>query len=208
MSFLGDMKVLNFDFGLSPQEIIDAYPNIDFLRDMLSQLDHLSLDDIKILEKEFDDFIDYYHDKTRTIPYGKAFVNHDLERIMQRKHELEMASDTLKHDYYTQFVRCSEEQKVECGDYTYALYNVEKHPFCDFDSLTNLLDQKCLSEQPSEEEFLKWLHENCCSDWGRMDEEGETFYDDYLTVQEVRENNFEALLELPYPRKIIMFSIE
>lgn len=81
------------------------------------------------------------------------------------------------------------------------------------------VDEFCLSSnQPTPENFREYLDHNLCTDWNKMDMEGESFggYWQYPEGTYEREHayelcgkeNKEALFALPYPYALIMWTIK
>lgn len=89
---------------------------------------------------------------------------------------------------------------------------------CNWLEFVEYVDELCLDEdQGTQEEFTKWLKANLCTDWHKMDTEGESYggFWRYPEGSDERENawdlsyaaNTKALLDLPYPYRLIKTSI-
>lgn len=73
-------------------------------------------------------------------------------------------------------------------------------------------------DQLSREELLEWLEDNCCSDWSRMDVQGESYggfwrypedSPEYANAGDLsRATNLQALCSLPYPARAIMLAVD
>jgi hypothetical protein len=77
------------------------------------------------------------------------------------------------------------------------------------------------NEECSKEDFIEWLEDNTCTDWHKMDRQGESyggkFYEEYYKEKDpvkqlkkhsiawklTKMDNFEGACELPYPRELI-----
>lgn len=226
-----------FNPGPDPDAIKRSYPKYDLIMVGLDNINDMCLDDLLAFEKEFYDFRSYYVSKMRGhLIGGLPAFQIDIDLINERKKELFMLSDKRAYSYYTDFVHTSElgkmvdsnsrgqgikfeiiPKKIVCGSTTYELYPLEK-PWCPYNDFLEILNDHCLSYQPSEEQFLEWLYENCCGTWGKIDRHGEFYagFWNYPEESEERKNafqlshedNYQALIELPYPRKLIMHTVE
>jgi len=83
----------------------------------------------------------------------------------------------------------------------YNLYDMtsDRMPYETFRDLAKLW-----VEDLTDEEFARWLDEeqSCYSFWGRQDEHGD-LYPRNRDYYQLKQNNFRALIALPYPRRLI-----
>lgn len=180
-------------------------------------------------EKEFFEFRDYYIENTHYRDQ-QVFIE-DINQIKYRKKELCMLSDKRAYSYYSEFVHTYVKKQIGLDAQTleenleYVPIQVETYepyvltePWCEYDKFLEIMQTDCLLKQPSEQEFVDWLDANCCSAWGKMNRHGEYYvgFWAYPEGSDERENafqlshqdNYQALIELPYPRKLIIRSVQ
>jgi hypothetical protein len=90
-------------------------------------------------------------------------------------------------------------------------------PFSYFE-FCKYVEKLCLADQPREDEMIEWLRVECCTTWNKMDRKGNFFvgfwaYPNDSDEQKnafslTLEDNIKGLLELPFPRRMVMKSVK
>lgn len=209
---------LKFWFGgqnLSPEEAMHAYPTYDSIYTKLNDLVNLSLEALLIFETEFEEFRQYYIDKMglrhRVAWPPRPVFGDELDKIVARKRELQMAADPLIYKYYNYAIELSETETMN----GYELYKNEV-PFMNYDSYVKII-QESYESQDDDKTFREWLEEQCCSDWAKQDRHGDCYggfweypdgsYEKENAYMLSREDNINGMLELPFPRSILKWSV-
>jgi hypothetical protein len=133
------------------------------------------------------------------------YVKDVIDKIVFRMKEVEIAACPIAARYYAG----PDESRI-CANRIKFSYGI----------FTTLVQQYCLGEQPTVAAFTTCLKNGdvLCSDWNKMDENGESFggFWKYPEGSEERENaytlqgeaNQKALLALPFPYRLIRWTIE
>ena len=203
---------LKFCFsGESAEEIMSSYPTYSLICQNLSIVPYMSLEQICEFESDFKAFRQYYIDKIGLRNYIWPVFKNNLDDIAKRKRELQMESNPLIAKYYKYAIELSDEEQIN----GYMLYKHEV-PIMDYETYNSIIT-KSYEPQDDDEAFRAWLEEHCCSDWGKQDRHGNCFggFWQYPEGSEEKENasilsrkdNIEGMLELPFPRSILKWSV-
>lgn len=199
----------------SPEEVCESYPTYMELMYQISTLNLYSYEQICRLENKFNDFVCYYVENSGCIVgFGPLPFWKTSKKIFERKKELVMFRDAKARRFYSNEIIMSEEDEVN----GYQLYECTGDAvIMDYETFIELHD-KCKIKKEEEEEkdldFEEWFDTHACSDWSKMDKHGTCPSMEQLEDMEAsgsaftfREDNFEALCALPYPKPIIKYSI-
>jgi len=204
-------------FSKSPDrdEVLNAYPTYHEICEKLSNINTMDLESVRIFSDEFNVFQEYYSramglNRMMTWPQHHVF-SADLDAIAARKQKLLMESDPIAFKFYTETITTSSTEEVN----GYQLYDCIE-PFMTYDCYLHHLEER-LKPQDTDDEFSEWLDENCCSDWAKQDRNGECYagawqaeegtYEKENAWYITKDDNMEGLMELPFPRSLIKWSI-
>ncbi len=203
-----------FSFRPTQQEVEQSYDGFDEMVKQYDNLENLTYEEVSKLQDDFTNYRNYYcrrmglYDFFGPGPYGQ-----DLQRISDRKRELSILNDKKSALYYSDEskVIMTEDEEVN----GYKLFNASTN-IMDYETFQMLMGLKDIAVPDNE--FMEWLEDNCCSDWGKQDRHGECFggFWKYPEGSPERENaytlstedNFKGLCELPYPREIIKKTVQ
>jgi len=209
---------MKFWFGAdnrpSAEEIMRSYPTYSTICHNLSIVPYMNLEQICEFETEFEEFRQYYIDKVGLRNHfwpPRPVFKEDLDKIADRKRELQMVSNPIIAKYYNYPIELSDEEETN----GYLLYK-NQVPFMDYDTYHSILTES-FELQEDDEMFKEWLEEHCCSDWSKQDRHGECYggfwrypdgsYEKENAYMLSREDNIEGMLELPFPRSILKWSV-
>jgi len=196
-------------------DVLNAYPTYNKICENLHNINTMDIESIEIFSEEFNAFRDYYSgamglNRIITWPAQKLF-SVDLDNIAGRKQTLLMESDPIAFKFYTETITTSSVEEVN----GYKLYDCIK-PFMTYDLYLHHLKER-LKPQDTDDEFSKWLDENCCSDWAKQDRNGECYagawqadegtYEKENAWYITNDDNMKGLMALPFPRSLIKWSI-
>ena len=139
-----------------------------------------------------------------------------IKQITSIEKSIELIIRKLKetgHSYF-QNLDISENETVN----GYNLFNISVDQLIDYFDFKEIKEQWIHDKEYSKSDFIDECHTIACTDWSKMDEFGNSFggYWDYpIGTYErdhaynlTKERNFEKLWELPYPKSVIIKTIE
>jgi hypothetical protein len=188
-----------------PKEVIEQFPKITRIRIGLNMLD--SINDINVLSELKQDIFELqsYYMKRLSIYYlSKMPFNDDIELVIDRMNQLCDPKFLIE-------IEMSEQETVN----GYKLYNSKSNfPFDTYQEFVKIWNEPDMTK----EEFLKSYNDEACTEWSKMDENGESYVGFYLAPEDseerknawflTREKNGESLWALPYPKKFILKTID
>lgn len=213
---------MNTEFKLiliapTPEQVEKEWPgNFNQLIARYYNLDNLDYTEVCQLDSDFINFKNYYCRRMGIHFYmdqGPYWEN--IKEVYNKKQELVIQQNQMAALFY------SEESKVimTCEEEVngYHLWTVTDN--ANIMSYEDFLEYRKISDKYiSDEEFLEWLYDNCCSDWAKQDRHGECYggFWQYPEGSEERKNawtlskedNFKGLCQLPYPRELIKETIK
>jgi hypothetical protein len=193
----------------------------------LKRLDTMTYDEVLALQEVYNVFDEAaQYSKCWPNPYCSRFGNGRMpdplsdaigERIYKRKKFLLMQADPKARRYYENVIPLTPNEIV--NGYNLLWVTGEGEPLLSYAKFMLMLAEVSTTPSPSDEDFLKTLHTNCCSDWGRMSLNGEGYGGPYWNAEIgtderedaynlTRDMNFKALMQLPFHRCLILFSID
>ena len=97
----------------------------------------------------------------------------------------------------------------------YALYDIDIE-IMDYEQFLDMYNRRTIGV--TDEQFMEWLDDNCCSDWAKQDKNGECYggywkfpdgsYEKENAYDLSRHHNLSALCTLPYPRELIKDTVK
>lgn len=192
----------------SPEETINKFYKINEIRELFEDIDNLSYDKLVELKNLLEELKLYYLRKqnlTNYFPLLNPFIDweNEVEEQMKKYHLW----------FYDNMINFSEQQNVN----GYKLYDVSRNIMC-IDMFLHHVDLWQNSEQMTKEEFEKEFYDTICTEWYKMDRNGNSFGGFWsfpedspekndawnLTVQD----NMNAMFDLPYPKKFVLVTIK
>lgn len=163
-------------------------------------------------------FVEYVAYVKGKLPFGtparEVFGRSDLAYIKARKQQLICEEDVRAKRYYENHLCFTEDETVN----GYRLTSVDLSTRIEFETFLLIHEEWDSGDKDMDDvKFVQWLEENCCTDWNKQDRHGTCFggfwrceegtyeHDNAYTLS--REDNFKGLCELPFPRRIIMETI-
>jgi hypothetical protein len=147
-------------------------------------------------------------------PAWEVFGRSALTYIKARKQQLICEEDVRAKRYYEKHLSFTEDETVN----GYRLMSVDLSTRIEFETFLFIHEQWDNGDKDMDDvKFVQWLEENCCTDWNKQDRHGTCFggfwrcekgtyeHDNAYTLS--REDNFKGLCELPFPRWIIMETV-
>ncbi len=196
--------------NLDPNEVQRSLPLFETVSFKMLIMSTMNLEELMVFHVEFLEYVEQFKKK---MGVRSAFFVKELNDIcsMKRLHMIARIPNAKK---YYDYLLCVDETIVVNG---YELHSVKIDNFqMGYDAFIELVNI-CLKPQPNDNEFYRWLDETLCTDWNKMDEYGES-YGGYWQYPEhsyerinagtlSRHDNIQALIALPYPRTLIMWTI-
>jgi hypothetical protein len=197
----------------SPEDVVDSFPGINIIRDKLVNLSTIiNIEELSQLKKSIFDLQEYYCKEMNCQSqfdlgsYGQLPFEKDVLKIVQRMEELSPPK------FMESLIMSSTEEINE-----YFLYDIKKYPLFAYDDFISYCEIWNSENQPEKYEFLEQYDEIACSDWSKMQPDGESFggyynypedsYEKQNAYQLTRDHNGQALWELPYPKTFIIKTI-
>jgi hypothetical protein len=147
-------------------------------------------------------------------PEHQTFGCGDVAHIRALKQTLISVKDVRARRYYETPLSFLEEDMAN----GYRLLDLDLNKQIEFETFLFIHEQWDDDDDMDDVKFVRWLEENCCTDWNKQDRHGNPFggfwkYDEgtyeYEHAYELsREDNFKGLCELPFPRWIIMKTVD
>lgn len=194
----------------TPEEINAKYKPYNDLMIRYCLLDMMNYDEIVQFENDFIEYANYYQRMSGL--HGFGLWPEDFERIAERKRQLVVKKDLRAKLFYDHKLVIHDEEING-----YKLLDVDGDNIMDFEEFKVL----CVRwDEPdiTKEEFDEWLDKHLCSDWAKQDRHGECYggfwkcpkgsYENKNAYLLTLEDNIKGLHDLPYPRCIIVKTIE
>lgn len=194
-----------------PAFIRNSWPGYEFLISRMKVLETLTLDEVMILDADYDDFRNYYIERAglKKGRYSIYALDEDHRKIVDRKRELFIASDFKAASFYINPFVFTDTTKTING---YKLYSTILHPFkLEWDEFLEVAN-KCIQIQPTSDEFREWLNVNLSNKWSKITSEGVRVSESkhvkrHKRRKPWRDHNIKELLKLPYPPLLIQWTI-
>lgn len=149
------------------------------------------------IEETFKRYCEHYRHWMRPHYIPKGFFQYEQESINFIKRNTLVEFNKWAKRYYNESLETFEQEIVN----GYNLYDMTSDRMS-YETFRDL--SKLWVEDLTDEEFARWLDEehNCYSFWGRQDEHGD-YYPLDRDYNQLKQDNFRALVALPYPRGLI-----
>lgn len=192
-----------FNEGRNFHLVVDSFPGIEEIRKNLDNLDNLSYDElVELKNKLFDIQDEYFKTNPRLTPLDPIPLGKDIKEVND-------LIDKLGHSHFTKELVIKKSEMVN----GYHLYDTDKL-IMPYDGFADLVKKWNTNKQYSFDEFYEKCDELACTEWNKMNREGEYFTgkiydsDEYYDAWDLtRKDNFLALWELPYPKEVILETI-
>jgi hypothetical protein len=199
------------------KEVEDEFTNFDFMMEMYYNVLYPSIfRNLFLLKKKYENvnwlleqFYELQHEvitkctgRMQYIPHPNDVYNDNIKRLLTLREQLECIIFPDAKKFYT----LSFESKSEDIINSYNLYDCDMvlYNYTTFKRLYELYSDKDII---TNEEFYEWYDSETCSQWMKMDENGDPIEDwDLRSGAYMR--NFEKLCELPYSRHLIKETIK
>lgn len=205
-----EYKPLKFWFAgtpkKSPQDIIDSYYKIDYIREGMDKLDTLSFKEAILLKDQLFDFQNYYIKNMRfMIEIGPKPLDKQIDEVNDHINKF--------CDKFNKELIMYKAEEVN----GYKLYNVNKN-IISFDFYCELIEKWLNNKEYTFSEFFEIYDETACSEWSKQDRHGKCYsgFWDYPEGTYERDNaytlsrndNCQGLYDLPYPKEVIIETIK
>jgi len=207
-----------FRGSITREEINSKYEKYDSICQRFRNLSSLDLDQVAKLEKDFIEYTEYYQETLRehgifVIQKPNPLFSRNFEMLQKREEELYAETNPEAKIYRDNKLIFQDDEEIN----GYKLWKLKGEPILTFDYFKDICDEWD-KEDMSEQEFEEWLDKNLCTDWAKMDRNGKSFAgfwrypkesDEYANAYHLTlEDNIQGLRELPYPRNVIVMTIE
>lgn len=203
-----------------PLDIVNAFPEIDHIKNHIAQLQSLAKDQVIELKDMLFDLQVFYYRQNGSIGTLDAGVFHNVSRMFDSDIEncskrLIQLSTSGYYDKATNIEMSEEEEEVN----GYKLYSIKMgNNIFDEDGFEVLLELWNDDNEMTKDVFISEFEEVACHDWSKMDRNGEPFggfwkypegsYERDNACELSRKDNCNALFELPYPKKFVLKTVE
>lgn len=193
------------------QKVLDNYPKYGWLIEKLGKLESLNYNEVCELFEVLCDFQNYYCKSMHFFMVGRRPYDGDIDKVVQRKKELVIQNNPSAKKYYELPSNITTKEETVNG---YKLYDIiDVGEFMDYEMFMKLRKHMKAVKTVTKEDFYEWYSEFACSDWAKMDRDGEPFGSSFWkdgvdkAYDLTRDDNFEGLWELPYPKELIKETI-
>lgn len=196
---------------------VDAYPLLEFLTERMLRLEELSLDELVQLQDDFILFQKHVAKACNMTPYSAIQPQdaHNIEVHLRGARtqfwKARIPDCALYHKKIPQGGVFAKDELVlgyACGNFKVS-----------FEVFAMFMRQWHTPEKYSTDEaFYTKLDRECCSDWSKMDEFGDSFggfyrypegsYERENAYDLSRKTNLKKLCALPYPRRAVLYAID
>lgn len=192
----------------NPEDTINKFYKIGYIRQSFEKITELKYNELVELKNAVEELDCYYLRKQNlnfVFPLPHPFKDwfDEIEEQMQKYHQW----------YFNNIITLSEEQEVN----GYKLYNITKD-MMSVDMFLQYVEMWEKNEEMTIEEFEKEFYNKVCTEWYKMDRNGESYGGFYkypegssekddawnLTIKD----NMIGLYELPYPKKFVLETIK
>lgn len=194
----------------SPEETINNFYKIDEIRELFENIADLSCDKLAELKNLIIELSNYYSIKHNLMlyhPMPNPFIGreNEVEEQMKKYHLWFYDNNNM--------IIINMQQNVN----GYKLYNINNN-IMPIDMFLEHIDLWQNNEQMTKEEFEKEFYDTICTDWYKMDRNGNSFggfwsYPDDSPEKDDAWNltghdNMNAMFDLPYPKKFVLATIK
>ena len=218
----------------NPQDVINEFPEISRLRELEQDIFSECCDSQKIQNNDPEHNKQKYYDciecekllyELQTYYCQKFMIQlmpgvipfPDIKIIQDYKKVYQSTFNPLAKKYYENIIETTDQEEIN----GYKLYNcaIEVFTFEDFQKvLTHIEKHKDSEYNKSYEKFFEKCDNKMCTDWAKMDRNGESFKGAWKEEEGseekknawhlTREDNIKGLWELPYEKTLIIKTIQ
>lgn len=194
-------------------EVMAEYSNYDIFLELMGRIEELDWESVKEANHLCDELEEYVSANYKGFWFSAVLALRSYKSLIKDRIQEHMISTEEKaHAFYSSphSEKCSWLSEKEFMGYK--LFGDRKPcVLLEFDQFCSFFDKYCLSEQVTEDHFKEWMNLNLSSSWGKTDRNGNDICLVYKTNDEycvafdmIRKDNIDALLELPFPRNLIL----
>jgi hypothetical protein len=195
--------------NINPDDVINSYPNINIIRNGMNNLESLNYEELINIKDKLYELQEYYMEKMSLRSYFYLYNKKPFEKDIINVNDYIDSCDQL----YNQKLEIFESEEIN----GYKLYNTKVNVMS-YDFFKELIILWNKDVEYTYDEFYEKYDSMACSDWSKQDRHGESFggfwtypdgtYEKNNAYNLSRDDNCKGLWELPYPKEIILKTIE
>lgn len=196
--------------------IIENWPNYNTMVRQLENLDDIEYDDVCELEKRLIEFQQEIRARLGVLALlVPAPLEEDIAKVSTRRRIIEIEKSEEAEHFYLDTISGNKNTKESEVVNGFNLYDCD-YNLVDFPEFIELKKLWVENEYISDEEMLQWINklEWLTISWALVDKNGKLIEikgkNSSMIIENIKnslENNIQELLKLPYPRKVIQFSV-